>query len=312
MNKIIIFECTRPGLFIRWLALAVFAEVNQFVYGSLYGIWWYLIVSIPDLCPLSYYHMRNTNIVIKHDFMHLDMLGPKSGAESWACKQRVLTTSGGIEDVMQQLSMFRCYYQIIHIVIFAGKFYTKSVLKISVFVLPILAQNKAWEMHIGMINAYLLKTHGSVQNFTPFGRHLIMFISLHVTFDDVIFVVANKLYMKIKIIKDLPRWLISMCQLRRCFLYHETQLFIPYFLFSHIIELYNSKLRENSQYKSKKEGKDQELIQSSTSPDQGYQWESDNLAIRHQNWEPWGKPFPSRLPQGITKKTRKHNKTRQK
>ena len=29
--------------------------------------------------------------------------------------------------------------------------------------------------------------------------------------------------------------------------------------------------------KSKKEGKDQESIQSSTTPDPGYQWESDNL-----------------------------------
>ena len=30
---------------------------------------------------------------------------------------------------------------------------------------------------------------------------------------------------------------------------------------------------------SKKEGKDQELIQSSTTPDPGYQWESDNVTI---------------------------------
>ena len=32
---------------------------------------------------------------------------------------------------------------------------------------------------------------------------------------------------------------------------------------------------------SEKEGKDQELIQSSTTPDQGYRWESDNVTIRH-------------------------------
>ena len=32
---------------------------------------------------------------------------------------------------------------------------------------------------------------------------------------------------------------------------------------------------------SKKERKDQELIQSSTTPDLGYQWESDNFTIRH-------------------------------
>ena len=33
--------------------------------------------------------------------------------------------------------------------------------------------------------------------------------------------------------------------------------------------------------KEKKEGKDQESIQSSTTSDQGYQWESDNFTIRH-------------------------------
>ena len=32
---------------------------------------------------------------------------------------------------------------------------------------------------------------------------------------------------------------------------------------------------------SKKEGKDQESIQSSTTPDPGYQWESDRFSIRH-------------------------------
>ena len=45
---------------------------------------------------------------------------------------------------------------------------------------------------------------------------------------------------------------------------------------------------------SKKEGKDQELIQSSTTPVPGYQWESDNLTIRHHKREPRGQPFPSR------------------
>ena len=41
--------------------------------------------------------------------------------------------------------------------------------------------------------------------------------------------------------------------------------------------------------RSKKEGKDQESIQSSTTLDSGYQWESDNVTI-----EPRGQPFPSR------------------
>ena len=42
---------------------------------------------------------------------------------------------------------------------------------------------------------------------------------------------------------------------------------------------------------SMKEGKDQESIQSSTTPDQGYQWESDNVTIRHHKQEPRGQPF---------------------
>ena len=44
----------------------------------------------------------------------------------------------------------------------------------------------------------------------------------------------------------------------------------------------------------KKEGKDQESVQSSTTPDPGYQWESDNFTIRHHKREPRGQPFPSR------------------
>ena len=53
--------------------------------------------------------------------------------------------------------------------------------------------------------------------------------------------------------------------------------------------------------KSKKEGKDQESIQSSTTPDPGYQWESDNVTIRRHKREPRGQPLPSRWPQGINK-----------
>ena len=40
----------------------------------------------------------------------------------------------------------------------------------------------------------------------------------------------------------------------------------------------------------KKEGKDQESIQSRTTPDPGYQWESDNFTIRHHR-DPRGHPF---------------------
>ena len=48
---------------------------------------------------------------------------------------------------------------------------------------------------------------------------------------------------------------------------------------------------------SKKNGKDQESIQSSTTLDPGYQdakWESDSVTIRHQKREPRGQPCPSR------------------
>ena len=38
----------------------------------------------------------------------------------------------------------------------------------------------------------------------------------------------------------------------------------------------------------KKEGKDQETIQSSTTPDPGYQWENNTLTIRYYKPEPRG------------------------
>ena len=46
-------------------------------------------------------------------------------------------------------------------------------------------------------------------------------------------------------------------------------------------------------FKSKKEGKDQESIQSSTTPDPGYQRESDNVTIRHHRRESRGHSFPA-------------------
>ena len=49
-----------------------------------------------------------------------------------------------------------------------------------------------------------------------------------------------------------------------------------------------------SNFQSKKEGKDQESIQLSTTPDPGYQRESDNVTIRHRKLEPRGQLFPSR------------------
>ena len=53
-------------------------------------------------------------------------------------------------------------------------------------------------------------------------------------------------------------------------------------------------MRSITHQKSKKGCKDQESIQSSTTPDPGYQWESDKLTVRHHKREPGGQPFPSR------------------
>ena len=39
---------------------------------------------------------------------------------------------------------------------------------------------------------------------------------------------------------------------------------------------------------SRKDGKDQESIQSRTTPDPGYQWESNELLVRHHKREPRG------------------------
>ena len=42
---------------------------------------------------------------------------------------------------------------------------------------------------------------------------------------------------------------------------------------------------------SKKEGKDLKSIQSSTTPDPGYQWVINKLIIRHHKREPEGQPW---------------------
>ena len=49
-----------------------------------------------------------------------------------------------------------------------------------------------------------------------------------------------------------------------------------------------------SHQQSKKFGKDQESMQSSTSPDQRYNMVSDKNTIKHHKREPRGHPFPSR------------------
>ena len=60
-----------------------------------------------------------------------------------------------------------------------------------------------------------------------------------------------------------------------------------------ILEMYE-RILSSFFLQSKKEGKDQESIQSSTTPDPGYKWESDNVTIKHHKREPRGQPFPSR------------------
>ena len=53
-------------------------------------------------------------------------------------------------------------------------------------------------------------------------------------------------------------------------------------------------VRLTVRHKSKKEGKDQESIRSSATPEPGYQWVSNRLTIRHHKRVPRGKPFPGR------------------
>ena len=57
----------------------------------------------------------------------------------------------------------------------------------------------------------------------------------------------------------------------------------------------------------KKGGKDQESIQSSTTPDPGYHMERWQKH-KHHKQEPRGQPFPSRRPQGSNEQTWKHDK----
>ena len=54
------------------------------------------------------------------------------------------------------------------------------------------------------------------------------------------------------------------------------------------------KAQINRRAQSKLGCKDQESIQSSTTPDPGYQWESNQLTVRHHKRETSGQPLPSR------------------
>ena len=59
-------------------------------------------------------------------------------------------------------------------------------------------------------------------------------------------------------------------------------------------------------YKSKKEGKDQESIQSSTTPDPGYQWKSDKVTILDiTNESQEVSPFPASDHKASTNRSRR-------
>ena len=54
-------------------------------------------------------------------------------------------------------------------------------------------------------------------------------------------------------------------------------------------------IKKQQKLQNKKEGKDQESIQSSTTTDPGYQWESDKVTIRHHKRVPRGQPFSQQV-----------------
>ena len=58
--------------------------------------------------------------------------------------------------------------------------------------------------------------------------------------------------------------------------------------------MHNKSFSGRDQSHSKQVCKDQESIQSSTTPNLGYQWESNKLTVKHHKREPRGQPFPGR------------------
>ena len=76
-----------------------------------------------------------------------------------------------------------------------------------------------------------------------------------------------------------------------------------------ILECLQWLYRTHCAYKGKKEDKDQESIQSSTTPEPGCQWESNNFTIRQHKREPRGQPFPACYHKAfINKRAQKHKK----
>ena len=93
---------------------------------------------------------------------------------------------------------------------------------------------------------------------------------------------------------------------------HHRRIFAPLFYYFTMVVLFQRKRKLFSLswfllYKIKLNSparwgmKDQGSLRSSTTPDPGYQWESDILTVRHHKREPRGQPFPSRWPQSTYK-----------
>ena len=76
----------------------------------------------------------------------------------------------------------------------------------------------------------------------------------------------------------------------------------------YIMLVFRIKQKNQFDYLSKKDGKDQEKIQSSTTSDQGYHMGKKQKYNKHHQQEPRGQPFPSRWPQGSNEQVRKHEK----
>ena len=93
-----------------------------------------------------------------------------------------------------------------------------------------------------------------------------------------------------EIILSLDKW-FRRCHLKNSYL----ELWQPHCLveWNHLCNFIRGHHGDHS-YESKKGCKDQESIQSSTTPDPGYQSKSDKLTVKNHKREPRGQPFPSR------------------
>ena len=94
---------------------------------------------------------------------------------------------------------------------------------------------------------------------------------------------------------SLHIYIQQKCQTFTCrlFIFRRAISFIKFYLLPQYASVFVNDTKKHT-LERKKKGKYQESIQSSTTPDPGYQWESNNFTIRHHKREPIGQPFPSR------------------